>query len=49
MRNICASNKENQRVIKELENHGVVEDKTVASLLGLELEVGKDGKLRAKP
>ena len=48
IRNVCAGNEENQKVIKTLENQGLADDEAVASTLGFELEVSDDGKLRTK-
>ena len=48
VRNVCAGNEENQRVIKALENHGLADNEAIASLPGLEVEVCDDGKLRTK-
>lgn len=48
VRNICAGNEDNQKEIKMLENCGLADNQIIASSLGLELEVGDDGKLRTK-
>ncbi|XP_065900529.1 ataxin-10-like isoform X2 [Dysidea avara] len=45
VRNICHDNEENQKMIKSLENHGLTNDTPV---MGLQVEVGDDGKLKAK-
>jgi len=45
VRNICHENEENQKLIKSLENHGMNND---APTMGLQVEVGDDGKLRTK-
>jgi len=45
VRNICHENEENQKMIKLLENRGMSND---ASTIGLQVEVGDDGKLRTK-
>lgn len=47
LRNLCEGNLENQDVIRSLEARGAADQQTLREL-GLESEVGKDGRLKVR-